>query len=159
MSIMRPTPEDCKREHRAPAGPNEDIGMCACGMPTYSRRSPDETIGLHADDCSLPRLHLGYCEPGGTGHPVASVVRGFWPNMEADVAAARERHGSVERTPADDAEITRIAAAAAERWAGTLRMLAEHEHERAETRRHGREMTDAEVTIVGGQTSSPAAPP
>lgn len=85
-----------KDQHREPQGPNEDIAQCPeCRMPTYSLRPANEQIGLHADDCSLPRRHEGYCVGGGEGHAPTEVVRGYWPNMDADVAAARARFGGV----------------------------------------------------------------
>lgn len=78
--------------HRPPMGPNEDIAQCwRCGMPTFCMRPANETIGMHADACSLPVDHQGYCESGGEGHPPAEVVRGYWPGMDEDVAAARAR--------------------------------------------------------------------
>lgn len=82
--------------HRFPEGPNEDVAQCRhCSAPTHAMRPEHETIGLHLDDCSLPIRHEGRCVGGGEGHPVAPVVRGYWKNMEEDVAAARERHGSL----------------------------------------------------------------
>lgn len=79
-------------EHRGPQGPNEDIAFCyATGLRAYSMRPENEQIGLHADDCSLPRRHNGYCVGGGHGHPPTAVVRGYWPGMDADIAAARQR--------------------------------------------------------------------
>jgi len=57
-------------------------------------RPAGETIGLHSDDCSLPERHGGYCTGGGTGHPPAEHIRGFWPGMDDDIRAAQERHPS-----------------------------------------------------------------
>lgn len=63
--------------HRGPEGPNEDIGLCTkCGSPHRKMRPADEEFGRHAADCSLPRRHESYCEPGGSGHPPAAVLRG-----------------------------------------------------------------------------------
>ena len=84
-------------EHRGPQGPNEDVGWCyVTGQPTYSMRPENEQIGLHDDDCSLPRRHRGYCQGGGNGHPPTEVVRGYWPGMDQDVATARARFGQEE---------------------------------------------------------------
>ena len=83
--------------HRSPQGPNEDLAQCStCWAPTFVMRPENEQFGLHADDCSLPRRHEGYCQPGGSGHPVPAIVRGYWSGMDDDVAAARERFGSIE---------------------------------------------------------------
>jgi len=81
--------------HRGPQGPNEDLSQCGkCWMPSWSMRPAGETIGLHSDDCSLPERHGGYCTGGGTGHPPAEHIRGFWPGMDDDIRAAQERHPS-----------------------------------------------------------------
>ena len=83
--------------HRLPEGPNEDIAVCfRCGHPMFAMRPENEQFGLHDDDCSLPRRHQGYCVGGGKGHPPTEVVRGYWPGMDADVAAARARFGIEE---------------------------------------------------------------
>ena len=81
MFEHRTDPDDCPLgPHRGPQGPNEDIAQCGvCGMPSYSRRPAGETFGTHAPDCSLLADHFGYCEPGGSGHPRAPVVRGYFP--------------------------------------------------------------------------------
>lgn len=47
---------------------------------------------LSRESAALPERHEGHCVGGGTGHSPARHVRGFWPGMEADIAAARERH-------------------------------------------------------------------
>lgn len=82
--------------HRPPEGPNEDQGWCStCGNIIAVTRPPGETYGLHADDCASPIDHPGVCEPGGDGHPVAPIVRGWWAGFYEDVAAARNEHGSL----------------------------------------------------------------
>jgi len=82
-----------KGPHRGPEGPNEDLATCPrCGRMSWALRPEGETLGLHADDCSLPRRHEGHCTHGGSGHAPAALVRGFWPGMEDDIAAARARH-------------------------------------------------------------------
>lgn len=68
----------CTAEHRVPQGPNEDIGICQCGRPSFELRPEGEAYGLHDGDCSLPSRHLGYCAPGGSGHPPAVNVRGWF---------------------------------------------------------------------------------
>ena len=78
---------DCpdRNDHRFPQGPNEDLAQCGgCGEITYSRRPAGVTFGWHLEDCSLPVDHLGYCQPGGEGHPrpEGSKVRGYWPPPE-----------------------------------------------------------------------------
>lgn len=86
-------------EHRGPEGPNEDMGWCSvANQPTYSMRPENEEIGLHADDCSLPRRHNSYCKGGGKGHPPAEVVRGYWPGMDDDIEAARARHALLDKS-------------------------------------------------------------
>lgn len=66
--------------HRGPEGPNEDLSVCpTCGSPTYELRPDGETYGDHLPDCSLPRRHQSYCQPGGEGHPTAPKIRGYWP--------------------------------------------------------------------------------
>lgn len=83
--------------HRIPQGPNEDIAQCpVCWSPTFAMRPENEQFGLHADDCSLPRRHEGYCVGGGKGHPVPEIVRGYWRGMDEDIAAARAKFGSVQ---------------------------------------------------------------
>lgn len=79
--------------HRGPQGPNEDLGQCGrCLMPSHSMRPVGETMGLHADDCSLDDRHPSYCVGGGAGHPPAPVIRGYWVGYEDDIAAARAAH-------------------------------------------------------------------
>jgi hypothetical protein len=69
--------------HRGPQGPNEDMGKCLdCWAPSYALRPEGETYGDHLSDCSLPRRHESYCEPGGAGHPAAPEIRGYWPHRE-----------------------------------------------------------------------------
>lgn len=143
----------CAGTHPLPEGPNEDVGQCGtCHGPVGVPRPEGETMGLHADDCSLPIRHPGECEPGGDGHPVAPVVRGFWPGMDADVAAARERHGSLPATRRPPGALVHNAAdprcpdrlpddALTQDVADmTCRTCLA-----AMPRTHGREMTDAEV--------------
>lgn len=66
--------------HRFPEGPNEDVSVCpTCWSPTYELRPDGETYGDHLQDCSLPRRHQSYCQPGGAGHPRAATIRGYWP--------------------------------------------------------------------------------
>jgi hypothetical protein len=62
--------------HRPPQGPNEDIAQCWCGEMSYAMRPWGETFGEHLDDCSLPVWHESFCQPGGSGHPPAKVIRG-----------------------------------------------------------------------------------
>jgi hypothetical protein len=70
--------------HRPPRGPNEDVARCPkCGGLSYEMRPEYETYGEHLADCSLPRRHEGYCQPGGSGHPSAAVIRGYWPDPNA----------------------------------------------------------------------------
>lgn len=87
-------PDECPDgPHRGPQGPCEDLSQCPrCLVPSWAMRPAGEEIGLHADDCSLPRPHKGYCVGGGTGHAPADVVRGYWPGMDDDVREARLRH-------------------------------------------------------------------
>lgn len=67
--------------HRGPEGPNEDLSMCrTCGSPTYALLPDGETYGDHLPDCSLPRRHESYCQPGGAGHQAAPKIRGYWPD-------------------------------------------------------------------------------
>ena len=70
--------KNCQLTHRPPQGPNEDIGACSCGMPAFAPRPKNETIGWHADDCSLDIDHPGYCVGGGKGHkiPKGHTIRG-----------------------------------------------------------------------------------
>jgi hypothetical protein len=75
-----------------------DIGACPkCWAPIGVMRPENEQYGLHADDCSLPRRHPGRCVGGGTGHAPVEHVRGYWPGMDADVAAARAKHAPLPR--------------------------------------------------------------
>jgi hypothetical protein len=85
---------ECTREHRAPAGPNEDIGQCPdCWAPTFWPRPENEQFGLHRHDCSLELRHPGECVGGGSGHVPVEIVRGYWgPNTERDIEAARKLH-------------------------------------------------------------------
>lgn len=70
----------CERVHREPAGPCEDLAMCeACGKPTFFMRPAGECFGHHAEDCSLPERHEGFCVGGGQGHET-KVLRG-WPEF------------------------------------------------------------------------------
>ena len=80
--------------HRSPEGPNEDMAQChRCLVIDFTMRPENEQYGLHADDCSLPRRHQGWCEGGGTGHAPVEIVRGYWgPTTDADVQRAREAH-------------------------------------------------------------------
>jgi len=79
--------------HKPPAGPNEDTTQCVrCLMPAGALRPENEQYGLHLDDCSLPRRHRGNCVGGGEGHAPTEIVRGYWPGMDEDIAAARARH-------------------------------------------------------------------
>ena len=85
--------------HRGPQGPNEDLAQCpTCLAPSWAMRPDGEVIGLHLDDCSLLNRHEGHCVGGGEGHPPADVVRGFWPGMADDIAAARARHTDPKET-------------------------------------------------------------
>lgn len=76
--------EDCpNRPHRAPEGPNEDMGNCPeCGALSWELRPEGETYGDHRADCALPLRHPSYCVPGGNGHPRAPKIRGYWPGTE-----------------------------------------------------------------------------
>lgn len=66
--------------HRPPQGPNEDVAQCGrCWGLSHAMRPDGETYGHHLPDCRLPRRHESYCEPGGSGHPPAAVIRGYWP--------------------------------------------------------------------------------
>lgn len=66
--------------HRGPEGPNEDLAQChLCWAPSWGMRPEGETFGEHAEDCSLPLRHESYCQPGGSGHPTAEIVRGYFP--------------------------------------------------------------------------------
>lgn len=74
---------ECRREHRWPAGPNEDIGVCPeCWTPIGVLRPEGESFGWHTDDCSLPLRHPGECEGAGAGHvlPPGTKIRGYWPH-------------------------------------------------------------------------------
>lgn len=73
-------PDNCPdAPHRGPEGPNEDVAQCGrCGSLTFAMRPPNETFGNHLLDCSLPRNHPSYCQPGGQGHSPAEVIRGYW---------------------------------------------------------------------------------
>jgi len=80
-----------KGPHRPPEGPNEDLAQCAeCWSPTYAMRPEGETYGEHLPDCSLPLRHESYCQPGGSGHPPAVKVRGYWPAAEHQARLAAE---------------------------------------------------------------------
>lgn len=74
-------PAECPRApHRAPQGPNEDVAQCPkCWSLDFVLRPDGETFGDHAADCSLPRRHESYCQPGGSGHAPAEKIRGYWP--------------------------------------------------------------------------------
>lgn len=74
-------PSECPDgPHRGPQGPNEDVGQCSkCWSISYWMRPENEEYCGHIADCSLPRRHESYCQPGGSGHPPAEKVRGFWP--------------------------------------------------------------------------------
>lgn len=77
-------PDDCPDgPHRGPEGPNEDLGHCLkCGMPDHWPRPDGEEYCGHLPDCSLPRRHASYCQPGGDGHPPADNTRGYFPTPE-----------------------------------------------------------------------------
>lgn len=63
--------------HHGPEGPNEDVAQCIlCGGVTHWLRPEGETWGDHLADCSLELRHEGQCQPGGSGHPRAAVIRG-----------------------------------------------------------------------------------
>lgn len=65
--------------HRAPEGPNEDVGQCPwCWSLSWELRPEGQTFGHHLSDCSLPVRHESYCQPGGSGHPPAETVRGYF---------------------------------------------------------------------------------
>jgi len=92
---------DCPNgPHREPQGPNEDLAQCrTCWSITWAMRPEGEQHGLHADDCSLPIRHTGYCAGGGDGHAPVATVRGWWGRTtEADIAAARLKHETQEAT-------------------------------------------------------------
>lgn len=87
-----PTPSEAPPcgEYRLPTGPCEDIGQCPlCLSPIGVLRPAGETFGFHERDCSLPVVHPGECEGGGSGHE-PQKIRGWWPGFEADVQAERE---------------------------------------------------------------------
>jgi len=66
--------------HRGPAGPNEDLDQCGfCWSVSYVLRPEGETYGLHLPDCSLSERHEGHCAPGGSGHPRATTIAGYFP--------------------------------------------------------------------------------
>lgn len=69
-------PDDCPdAPHRGPQGPNEDLSQCGlCLALSHRRRPAGETFGQHLVDCSLPVDHLGFCVPGGSGHPPSEVI-------------------------------------------------------------------------------------
>lgn len=103
MSIWEYSWVECPdRPHRPPEGPCEDISVCyKCGVPSYVMRPEGETYYVHDDDCCLPERHESYCQPGGTGHPIAPVIRGYWPGefgeptvAEAIAAQALAREGN-----------------------------------------------------------------
>lgn len=81
MQVSEQARADCPyAPHRPPQGPNEDMGVCTiCFAPSHVMRPAGEPYGDHLPDCSLPRQHEGYCLPGGSGHPRATDVRGYWP--------------------------------------------------------------------------------
>lgn len=90
-------PSTCPEEHPVLSGPCMDIGQCPkCWTPIGVMRPAGETIGMHADDCSLPERHQGECVGGGNGHR-PGIVRGYWPNMDDDILKARQRYD--ERNP------------------------------------------------------------
>lgn len=71
--------------HRRPQGPNEDMAVCpTCGSPSHEMRPEGETYGLHDPDCSLSVRHESWCVGGGSGHPPAPVIRGYWPDREEE---------------------------------------------------------------------------
>lgn len=79
-------------DHRGPEGPCEDLGQCSkCGSITFSLRPEGETIGFHAEDCSLPIRHERDCVGGGIGHP-PGIIRGYWPGMDGDIENARRAY-------------------------------------------------------------------
>ena len=64
-------PSKCDLEHPGLGGPNMDMGQCPkCWMPMGWMRPEGESFGWHADDCSLPVRHPGYCVGGGSGHMI-----------------------------------------------------------------------------------------
>lgn len=72
--------------HRGPQGPNEDLSQCpVCWLPSHAMRPEGETYGEHLPDCRLPIRHPSFCEPGGTGHPPAATIRGYWPGADGGV--------------------------------------------------------------------------
>jgi hypothetical protein len=80
MNVPKSRSECPNGPHRGPQGPNEDLAQClACWGVSYEMRPEGEEYGGHRADCSLPRRHESYCEPGGAGHPEPEVVRGYWP--------------------------------------------------------------------------------
>ena len=92
------SPDDCTSpSHDRKFGPCTDVGQCRCGMPVAALRPNGETYGFHADDCASPERHYGPCSPGGDGHPVGKI-RGYWPGMDDEIAAARARHGIYTNT-------------------------------------------------------------
>lgn len=74
-------PDDCPHgPHRGPEGPNEDLDQCTvCWSLSHCMRPEGETYGHHLPDCSLPVRHESHCRPGGSGHPPAPLIRGYWP--------------------------------------------------------------------------------
>jgi hypothetical protein len=79
---MQATTECPDGPHRPPQGPNEDLAQCpTCWGLSHEMRPDGETYGDHLPDCSLPRRHEGYCQPGGPGHPTAAKIRGYWPTL------------------------------------------------------------------------------
>lgn len=71
-------PSECPEgPHRGPEGPNEDLAQCPrCFSVHWCRRPVGEEFGGHIRDCSLPRDHESYCQPGGLGHPPPLYRRG-----------------------------------------------------------------------------------
>jgi hypothetical protein len=97
-------PDQCPHgPHRPPSGPNEDIAQCrACGSISWALRPEGETYGQHLPDCSLPERHENECAPGGTGHPKARLVRGYFPSGLGwhDPACPGGRHADDGTCPA-----------------------------------------------------------
>lgn len=91
--------------HRPPEGPNEDVAVCyECLSVSYVMRPENETFGAHLPDCSLPIRHEKGCIGGGSGHPRAEIIRGFWPRglgwHDADCLGGRhEDDGTCPTTP------------------------------------------------------------
>lgn len=79
--FSRIDPAECPdAPHRGPQGPNEDLGTCGkCWSLSHWTRPANEEFGGHLEDCSLPRRHESYCQPGGNGHPQPEILRGYMP--------------------------------------------------------------------------------